>query len=97
LPDGIEQGRLGAGHPCLAPAGRQAFEQSRAAAGVEVGCDFVEEEDGRAADPRRDKFRMSEDEAEEQCFLLSCRAAFGRLVLAEMGDAEIGAVRAGER
>src|SRR3546814_16145577 len=58
-----------------------------------MGGDLVEEEDGAAAGAFGDEIGMGEDEAEQQRLLLACRAEGGGLVLAEMGDGEIGAVR----
>ena len=44
-----EQRGLGPGHPDLAVAGLEPLEEGRAAARIEMGGDFIEEEDRRRA------------------------------------------------
>ena len=61
-----------------------------------MGGDLVEEQDRAAAGALGDEIGMGEDEADQQRLLLAGRAERRRLALAEMGDDEIGAVRAGE-
>src|SRR4051812_18606503 len=93
----FEQRRLGAGDPDLAAAGFEPREQSGAAAGVEMGGDLVEQQDRAPPGALADQIGMREDDGEQQRLLLSGRAKPGRLLLADMGDEKIGAVRAGQR
>src|SRR5207244_2636079 len=64
---------------------------------IEMGGDLVEEEDRAAAGALGDQAGESEDQADQQRLLLPSRAKLRRLALAEMGDDEIGAMRAGKR
>ena len=95
--DLVEQARLRPRHPNLPSALLQPLEQGGPAAGVEVGRDFVEEEDRPAAGAFGDEIGMGEDDRQQQRLLLAGRAQARRLPLVEMGDGEVGAVRTGQR
>ena len=61
--DAVEQCGLGGRHPDLAAAG-EAGEQCGAALGIEMGGDFVEEQDRWGPASVGDEVGVSEDEAE---------------------------------
>ena len=65
---------LGARQPNLTATLFQPFEQRRTARGVEVGGNFIEEEDRAAFDGFGDEIGMREDDAEQERFLLAGRA-----------------------
>jgi hypothetical protein len=72
--DVSEQAGFRPGHPDLASARGEAFEQGGSAARVEVGGNLVEEEDRAAAGLLGDEIGMGEDDREEQRLLLARRA-----------------------
>ena len=62
--DTIEQCGLRGGHPHLA-ASFEASEQGGAALRIEMGGDFVEEQDGRRGAPFRDEIGVGKDEPQQ--------------------------------
>lgn len=88
---------LGARHPHLRAEVEEDAEQSGAPGGVEVGGDFVEEDDRRVAGELRGETRMGEDDADEERLLLPRRALRGRRGLRAVDHDEVGEVRSGAR
>ena len=70
----VEQRSLGRGHPNL-PATLEPSEQDRAAIGVEVGGNLVEQQDRRSSPPCRDQLGMGKDKPQQQCLLFAGRSA----------------------
>ena len=91
-----KQRRFSAGHPYLSAPG-EPFEQRRAAGGIEMRGDLVQQQDRGAAGAVGDQFGMGEHDCEQQRLLLAGRAEMRGLALAEMRDREVLAMRAGER
>ena len=61
-----------------------------------MGGDLVEEEERAPAGSLGDEVGEGQDEADQERLLLAGRGESGGLVLADMGDGKVGAVRAGE-
>src|SRR5260370_14472245 len=73
-----KQCRIGTRHPNLAAKLRQLDMQRGASGGVEMGDDFVEQQDRRESRHLGDQAPMGEDEAYEECFLLASGSVRGR-------------------
>ena len=95
--DSGEQAGLGPGHPDLPARLPQPFEQSGAAGRVEMGGNLVEQKDRPPAGAFGDEIGMGQDQADQERLLLAGRGRGGGLVLAEMGDGEIGRASCRER
>ena len=92
-PDGVEQAppRLRSSTP---GRGLRAREQSGAAAGVEVGGDFVEQQDRRRRPALSDQLGMGEDDGRAAAPSARRSSSARRADLGHMGDGEVLAVRA---
>src|SRR5665213_1528809 len=89
-----EELRVGAGKPALGAEVAQDAEERAPPCRIEMRGDFIEQQHGSGAPPRRDKPRIGEDDGDQQGLLLAGRAMRRRLVLAKMARHKIGAVRA---
>src|SRR5690606_20176552 len=94
VPQRRKQHGIGAGHPALCGQPVECGEQGRAPAGVEMGRDFVEQQDGNDTTHMGDEARVNKDQADQEGLLLACRAERRRHVLGPVADRQVGPVRA---
>ena len=93
-----EHALIGAGQPGLSAKSFNFLEQSLAPQRIQMRCNFVQKQEGRkAATGVFHRFRMSENEADQQGLLLARRAQMGRHVLGAVAHQEIGAMRSRQR
>ena len=90
--DCTEQGCLRRSHPHLS-ATFEPVEQNGPAIGIEMGRDLVKQQDRCGASLFGDHFRMGQNQAEQQRLLLAGGAAGGGLILGDMGNDQILAMR----
>ena len=82
MPWGIlEQRHLRSRHPNLTAARAKSFEQCRATTWVEMGGDFVQQQDWPCPAAIGDEIGMRKRDAKQQRLLFACGAALGGLVL----------------
>src|SRR5205085_1093680 len=98
----LKQGGIGAGQPSLALKPGEQLEQRLAACGVEMGGDFVEQQDRRFAAKLALQAGLGQHDRDQERLLLAGRGLLGGDALLGMDSPEVGAVRtprgaAGER
>ena len=92
--DRLERREFGAGQPDLRAGFAQPLEQRAAPQRIEMGGDFVEQQQARPAGIEQSG--MGEYQRQQHGLLLAGRAFGGRLVLAREGDGKVVAVRPGQ-
>src|ERR1700730_19328965 len=92
-PQWREQRLVGAGQPGLAVEPQQGIEQCRPPARVEMCGNFVEQQQWRLTAHRLLQPRVSEEDRNEQGFLLAGRGQLGGNSLLGQVDIEVGAMR----